>query len=220
MPGNNGNAAQKNSSHPEQKPTLSWSTPPNASPAPAAKSVAVVIKETKAKTAQPKASMNKMIGIFIGSVALLALVIAGVIWLGNRNPQPTSEQTGAAQTGIPSEQESPSSSGTAVSANGLSIPSPQAAGLQIAVASASVTSPTWVVIYENHNGQPGNALGAALFTPERRSGTIDLLRGTLPGQTYFAGEARDDGDHIFSLQRDPAVRDADGNPIWIEFQTR
>ena len=83
-----------------------------------------------------------------------------------------------------------------------------------------VSVPTWVVIYENYNGQPGNVLGAGLFVAGRTSGVVDLLRGTLPGQTYFAGESRDDGDHMYSMDNDPAVRDANGNPVWIKFETK
>ena len=102
----------------------------------------------------------------------------------------------------------------------LSIPSPQDPGLQVAVSRVAVSELTWVVVYENRGGQPGNALGAALFTSERQSGVVDLLRGTLPGQTYLAGQSRDDGDHIFSLDNDPPIRDEEGNPIFIEFRTR
>ena len=109
---------------------------------------------------------------------------------------------------------------TTMTNNSLVITSPQDAGLQVAVSNVTVSVPTWVVVYENHNGQPGNALGAALFTADRTSGVVDLLRGTLPGQTYIAGEAQDDGDHIFSMQNDPAVRDAQGNPVWVSFKTR
>jgi hypothetical protein len=86
-----------------------------------------------------------------------------------------------------------------------------------------VSQPTWVVIYEDHAGVPGNALGAALFLPQSgnaaQSGTVELLRGTLPGQTYFAGEALDDGDKVFSLASDKPVRDAQGNPVLVEFTT-
>lgn len=219
MPANNGNTVQKNGSNTEQKPTLSWSTPAHTSGA-AAKPVATIIKESKSSAAATaKTGNGKMAAIFIGSVAVLALVIGGFIWLGAKNPQ-TAATLPAGNSQPTANNDQSASAGTPVSIAGLTIPSPQSAGLQIGISSVSVTAPTWVVIYENHNGQPGNALGAALFTSERQSGVVELLRGTLPGQTYFAGEARDDGDHIFSLQNDPAVRDQNGNPLWLQFQTR
>lgn len=219
MPGNNGNTVEKGGSHGEQKPTLSWSTPAHTS-APAAKPVATVIKESKnAAVSKMKPSTRKMVAIFVGSIAALVVIIGGFIWLGAKNAQPIAGAPAQSQTGAPiGGQEVPAAA--PVSIGGLTIPSPQSAGLQVAVSNVSVSSPTWVVVYENHNGEPGNALGAALFTPERTSGAVELLRGTLPGQTYFAGEARDDGDHMFSLQNDPAVRDENGNPLWLQFQTR
>lgn len=102
----------------------------------------------------------------------------------------------------------------------LSIPSPQDPGFEVAVTHISVDIPTWVVIYEARGREPGNALGAALFTSERKSGAVILLRGTLPGQTYLAGQSRDDGDHIFSLDNDPPVRNTEGDPMFVEFRTR
>jgi hypothetical protein len=103
------------------------------------------------------------------------------------------------------------------------VSSPQAAGFAVAVSRVVVSQPTWVVVYEDHAGVPGNALGAELFLPQSgnaaQSGTVELLRGTLPGLTYLAGEALDDGDKIFSLNSDKPVRDAQGNPVLIEFTT-
>ena len=48
--------------------------------------------------------------------------------------------------------------------------------------------PTWVVVFENLGGKPGNALGAKMVFPGDTSGTVDLLRGTTAGQSYFVGE--------------------------------
>lgn len=115
-------------------------------------------------------------------------------------------------------------SGSAVGGTAaLSISSPQDAGLNVAVSHVRVSSPTWVVIYEDQNGNPGNVLGASLFFPASEggaeSGVVPLLRGTLPGQTYLAGEALDDGDHKFSLDTDKPVRDDKGNPVLVEFKT-
>ncbi len=101
----------------------------------------------------------------------------------------------------------------------LTIPSPQASGLNVAVSNAVVSQPTWVVVYESRAGQPGNVLGAQMFFPGTTSGAVSLLRGTLPGQTYFVGESVDDGDHIFSVDNDKPVRNADGSLMTVQFQT-
>jgi hypothetical protein len=129
------------------------------------------------------------------------------------NPSATATSSTQAMSGS-------AASNVSLADGSLSIPSPQTAGLEIAVSNVSVNVPTWVVIYENYNGQPGNVLGAGLFVPGRTSGAVDLLRGTLPGQTYFAGESRDDGDHMYSMANDPAVRDSNGNPVMLEFHTK
>lgn len=110
---------------------------------------------------------------------------------------------------------------TAASNADLTVPSPQDAGFQVAIANASVSAPTWVVVYDNVNGVPGGkALGAMVFFPTTRSGAIELLRGTLPGGKYFVGELLDDGDFVFSTQNDKPVRDAEGNPLWVSFETK
>ena len=92
--------------------------------------------------------------------------------------------------------------------------------MQVAVAAVDVSTPTWVVVYEDNNGVPGNVLGAGLFTSSNKSGVVELLRGTLPGQTYFVGESRDDGDRMYSMTNDPATRDQSGNPVLTTFQTK
>lgn len=96
----------------------------------------------------------------------------------------------------------------------------QSGGFAVAVSHIEVLEPTWAVIYEDAGGQPGNALGAGLFTPDRTSGTVHLLRGMLPGNTYYGVLHRDDGDRIFSLERDFPLRDNAGDPIMVAFMTQ
>src|SRR3989338_748980 len=101
----------------------------------------------------------------------------------------------------------------------LSIASPQSAGNSVAVARAVVSAPTWVVIYENNNGAPGYALGAALFFPGTSSGSVELLRATAAGKTYLAAEQLDNGDRRFSLKDDKFLSE-DGTPQWVTFEVR
>ena len=110
--------------------------------------------------------------------------------------------------------------GSTVGNEALVVPSPQDAGLSVMVTSTSVTSPTWVVVYESQNGVRGNALGAALFFPGGATKTINLLRATTPARTYFVGRHVDNGDKQFSLTNDKAVVNAAGNPVYVEFRTR
>ena len=95
----------------------------------------------------------------------------------------------------------------------------QSAGFSVMVASAEVADTSWVVIHEDRGGVPGNALGAARFINGTTSGTIELLRGTLSGHTYHGIVYKDDGDKIFSMERDVPLRDESGNPIGVTFKT-
>ncbi len=97
----------------------------------------------------------------------------------------------------------------------FSVMTPQKAGRSVAVR-AVVQTPTWVVVYESRNGTPGNVLGASLFFPERSTGTVELLRGTTAGQTYFVTKHRDNGDRRFSLHSD-ALLEEGGQAVWTTF---
>ncbi|MBY0473024.1 hypothetical protein K2Q00_01925 [Patescibacteria group bacterium] len=212
-----------------KKPQLSWAQPVSSIKPTQMKSSQnppIGSGETRTNSASaPARSDHTMRNLIIAIVAIL--VVMGIAWAitGNKkDSDAVSDTTPSKTAGKPSSAAvsgTPSSTAQASFPSGpLVITSPQNAGLEIAVSNVAVQVPTWVVIYENYNGQPGNVLGAALFTKDRSSGAVDLLRGTLPGQSYFAGEARDDGDHMFSMANDPATRDANGNPITLKFETK
>ena len=213
------NSGQKQNGQ-EKKAQLSWSQPISSMKPVASASVA---------SSATQAKSHAMRNLFIAVIAIL--VIGGVAWAVSGHKKSavvattddvvranssagTPKDSGAVNSGTSANTQAVFPSGPLV------ITSPQNSGLEVSVSNVVVQVPTWVVIYENYNGQPGNVLGAALFTSDRTSGVADLLRGTLPGQTYFAGEARDDGDHMFSMVNDPAVRDASGNPIVLKFETK
>ncbi len=227
MEGNNGNqGGQQNQSGQQQPSGLSWSQSSGSAPAVVAHK-APAAQPAKAVQPMQKNSNKKIIII----AAVVVVVAAAAVWgfSSSREERPletgstattTGESAPAPETAVGSAAIAPANTTAPVGGSAPTIPSPQSAGLQVAVSNISVSVPTWVVIYENHNGQPGNVLGAGLFVAGRNSGVVDLLRGTLPGQTYIAGEAQDDGDHMFSMQNDPAVRDTKGDPVWVEFKTR
>ncbi|MBY0294172.1 hypothetical protein K2Q08_02475 [Patescibacteria group bacterium] len=216
----------QNNQNNEKKPQLSWSQPitpvkPVQTSTPA---TATVTKNQKNQS--PEESHMKR-NLIIAAVAIL--VVAGIAWAVTSDKNSDVEGTPAgtvatstkpAATGSTSGTTATSNAQASFPSGALVISSPQNAGLTVAVSNITVQVPTWVVIYESYNGQPGNVLGAALFTSDRSSGVVDLLRGTSPGQSYFAGEARDDGDHMFSMINDPAIRDENGTPVTLTFQTK
>ncbi len=237
--GSNQNSGNQQNGQP--KPTLSWSQPVttntnggNKQPQP---------QNTQPRTSLPTTPATATSSNTPWIIAGVVIVIALIVWGFNSGRKGSDEAAGTATTTDSTELTDTSSTtptgttagisttttaqgsstGTPVTASaitGLTISSPQDSGLQVAVADVEVTSPTWVVVYEDTNNVPGNVLGAGLFTSDRKSGVVELLRGTLPGQTYFIGESRDDGDHMYSMTNDPATRDASGNPELTTFQTK
>ena len=195
---------------------LSWSQPkePNNAPrehkrplwekTPSSKESGVV---AVANTNAPKGS-NRTTLIFI------FLAVGGLILCGWYALSP------GGNTRVENDTNKTTPDSVSVVVGELTTPPMQDAGFTVSVAVAAVTSPVWVVVYENRNGGLGNALGAKLFFPESTDGSVNLLRGTISGQTYFVGQRRDNGDRVFSLEKDLPVLDQSGKPILVQFQTR
>ncbi len=199
MPENNGNNHKQGG--------LSWSTPAQST-MPVQKTV--VVPKVQVMPPSPSNSKKYIIMIVLG-------VIAGIIiawgWSVMSSPKEAALIDGK-NPGADTSSVTVTSSGL-----GLTIISPQIAGNSVAVAAVSVTSATWIVIYEDNNGKPGNALGAALFFPESTAGTVELLRGTTAGKSYLATEQVDNGDRKFSL-KDDQFRSVDGTPQWVTFEVK
>ena len=197
----------ENNSDNQKQGGLSWSTPAQ-NPLPAQKPAAAPKAQEPSKPASN--STKYIIMIVLG-------VIAGVViawgWSALRSPQ---EATSTADTNTGADT---STALISASGLGLTIASPQIAGNSVAVAKAVVFAPTWIVVYENNGGQPGNALGAALFFPENQGGTVELLRGTSAGKSYLATEQVDNGDRKFSLKDDQFLSE-DGVPQWVTFEVK
>lgn len=209
------NSGGNNNQGGEKKPQLTWTQPA----IPQAQSQKNTPVSTPADTKKPlyKTPMFRNAAISLLLIAVVGVVAATIVAKKDKQSAdtmlaaPSKTATSTDGTNILPSTQTPSGD--------LAIPSPQEAGLHVVVSKINVTVPTWIVVYENHNGQPGNVLGAALFMSNTSNSTIDLLRGTLPEQTYFVGKARDDGDRKYSLQNDPVVRDANGDPVLLQFKT-
>jgi hypothetical protein len=204
----------------QQKPTLSWSQPA-AKPAAASPAPVKNITSPVFVAAQDSSSnMGTYVGIFVAGIIIGALVGWGIT-SGKSGGSASATATSTAMTATSTTQGSTASAALAsatTDTNGnVSVPSPQTAGFAVAISKVVVSQPTWLVVYEDHAGVPGNAIGAGLFFAGQTSGTVELLRATLPGQSYFVGQSLDDGDKIFSLQNDKPVRDTQGNPLFTEF---
>ncbi|HVM73600.1 MAG TPA: hypothetical protein VMU13_01835 [Candidatus Paceibacterota bacterium] len=92
----------------------------------------------------------------------------------------------------------------------------QSAGDSVAIGSMSVTRKSWIAIKDSK----GSILGAAIFDVGATTGSVPLLRATIPGGQYEAVIYIDDGDHIFDLHKDMLVIAADGSPVSTAFNTK
>ena len=225
-----------------QKPTLSWSQPAAAKPAtapnantgvtnttPKPAAPATPVKSANVSASADSSNMGTYIGIFVAGLIIGALVGWGITSGKSGSTATVATSTSMATSSGNSAAAANSGSGTidlsgaTAGPNSVTLAAQQQAGFAVAVSKVIVTQPTWLVVYEDHNGVPGNAIGAGLFFSAsiggNTSGTIQLLRATLPGQSYFVGQSLDDGDKIFSLQNDKPVRDAQGNPLLTQFTT-
>lgn len=204
-----------------QKNGLSWSSPSPAS----SQKTAPASMVSSAKTGSPSSMNHSHTATYAGLV--VAGVVAGILigW-GITNMGDSSSTTGSATT---TPNTSTNTSGTVTTTTtgatgspaigsdpSLVILTPQAAGTEVVVTKTIVAEPTWVVVYESRNGAPGNILGAALFFPERQAGTVQLLRGTVAGQTYFVGKRTDDGDRKFSMDVDNPLLEG-GQSMLVQF---
>jgi len=188
----------------------------------------------KKNDAPKKSGSGRTAGIFISGVIVGLIIGWGWFSLGRddgkvattdtQNTSSTSETTTlpTTNTGSTGSTNTPTT-GTQVTTAGagaLTVASSQQAGVQVAVSNISVSVPTWVVVLDSVNGKPGNALGAQMFFAGEKSGTIELLRSTVAGKSYFVAEFIDNGDHIYSKQTDTQVTTVTGAPLLVEFTAR
>lgn len=216
----NNNQNQKPDHNAPKQGGLSWSMPSSQVATSTPQKPVVPLKQT-APSAAPVAqssSSAKYIGmIVVGVIAGVLLAWGFAAWRAapsgevssNGSTATTTNGLGVSTTTLPA----------AGSDASFSIMSPQAAGMSVAIAKVAVSAPTWIVIYENKDGVPGNALGAALFFPESKSGTVELLRGTTAGKSYLAVKQVDNGDRKFSLKGDQYLSE-NGEVRWVTFETR
>ncbi len=245
---NNQNQNKQNPQNSNQpKAGLSW-TQPTPAASTQNKSSSSSSKPVSTTAAQATDSTGRVIGIIVGIIVVFALAAWGIVALHKRSVSndvstatSTSETTGTTTEGNTtaetvtnpvaitpttptSEYEAkpvPATTQTAAAGSAsLDVAAVQEAGDQVAFSNLSVSEPTWVIVYENTDGQPGRILGAGLFFKGDTSGVVHLLRPTTSGQTYYVSAAIDNGDKSFAKADEKYVQDASGKQMWIKFSTR
>ncbi|MDB5224653.1 MAG: hypothetical protein JWO43_275 [Candidatus Adlerbacteria bacterium] len=157
---------------------------------------------------------TKVVAIFIGLVILLALIIWAVVAMraaNNGSTSATGSSTVVMTGGETSTTTTASGTGTA---GGVTLPATgtepsatsgdlvvgnQPAGNSVKVSGLTVSTPTWVVVYDENNGKPGNVIGAAMVFSGQSSVSVSLLRKTVSGHTYMVGlSSTNNGSHTYS----------------------
>jgi len=100
---------------------------------------------------------------------------------------------------------------------------PQAPGSVVNIDSVEISTDRWLVVHDNLDGQPGNILGARIFSSDQASGHINLLRATESGQSYLVliyavAERDEDQSRRFDSSRDLPLIDNSGALQAVEFQ--
>lgn len=232
----NQNGGQQNNQKPA--PQLSWSQPaslPQKGTVNNAQKNTFSAKGGAAAMPQKKGVSQGIVWSFIAGIIIGFLL--GWSWFGAKGSTPANN--GATDTSTPSVNDgsaaaapgsdttgSSSAAGTVeqgslTSSASVTVPSPQDAGMTVEVSSIAADAPVWAVVYEDNNGKPGNALGAARFPVGKTSGSIELLRTTLPNLTYFVGLTGDSADqHTFSTKGNTPLVDDSGNRILTQFTVK
>ena len=197
---------------------LSWSTP--VANAPVQKPVA---PQKAAPAAAAKSATGGTTSKYVSMVVVGVLAGVLIAWGYSSWRTPADSVTTGTATTTADTNAATTADTTGLPVIGsdaaLTIASPQRPGTSVAVEKAVVSTPTWVVVYENKDGKPGNALGAALFFPEGQSGTVELLRGTVSGRSYLAARQVDNGDRKFSLKDDQFLTEG-GKVVWVTFEVK
>ncbi len=224
---------------------LSWSSPQGtqgasaspllggtklaAQPAVAPKPTATT--STSRSRPMPEGTTTRTAGVFLAGMVVGALLMWGWSALTPSTTVPNNTNTTGSNTNITGGNTATnnSNSGAAVSSTSSAVSNTgeidvatQAAGSQVMVTDATVSAPTWLVVYELANGVPVRALGATMFFPEYngKGGIITLVRPTESNKTYFVGQSLDTGDHTFTPHKNKEVTDSNGSMVGTTFKTQ
>jgi len=162
-------------------------------------------------------------------IAILAFLVGfGSAWLwldrGISNDIQSGQLEGDA-TSTPTLGENPSGSidttNNIVTTGGDSVTvSDQKAGTEVVLSGVSFEKGGWVAIHEDDNGKLGKILGVQLFDAGKGVGIVELLRGTLPGNTYYAVLHNDNGDRAFDPKIDLPIIGTNNSLIMTTFKAQ
>ncbi len=202
------------------KSGLSWSTPTQQSEFKQPSLISNSPQKSLPPAAQKSTPVATYAAMIIGGIVVGILIAWGWSALrahsGSVTTTTSSSKTTSQNTSTSSRVEVAGGGTNMAQSDELTVPSPQQAGQSIVITQANIGEPTWVVVYEDRDGAPGNVLGAQLFFTSG-PGIVTLLRGTVAGQTYWVGTSVDDGDHKYTKTTDKPALNNDGTLQVVSF---
>ncbi len=102
-------------------------------------------------------------------------------------------------------------------------------GMQVLVQSVSFSTPGWIAIYTDNEGEPQSIIGAQYFMPGTHSNvSVEVFAGMTAGATYYAVLHSDDGatlasstaygSHPFDHTKDLPITKGDKTWVMAPFQ--
>ena len=156
----------------------------------------------------------------IAVLVLIILILGWQVFSGGTVKLPSTATTTSESTGgssMSGSNESGSMSGSSSSSGRVPVVAGgeesvsianQAAGMEVAVASVTLSQPGWIAVRDSN----GRTLGAAWFdTGTHTAVSVPLLRETTSGGSYQALLYVDNGDHQFDLSADTLITNSDGS---------
>jgi len=164
---------------------------------------------------------SKVIGALI--VGILIGFLSCYVWNDGKKNFRTKEKNvsvSEVNTTPPSESRNDASAVLVPEARAVITAEMQLAGDVVVVKEVTMPQSGWVVVHEVIDGSVANALGASRVDEGQYDlVTVELLRPTIPENTYVVTLYSDDGDKQFEIGMDTPIVGEDGKAIFREFQT-
>ena len=164
--------------------------------------------------------MNKLTYVVIGALVAGAAVATGIGYYSYNGQKEDASYYEEQFKDLNIEEAALPLQEHALSFNARIVVENQLPGLLVHIESLTLAKDQWVVIHEGTHGSPGAILGAGRFRAGMTSGTVELLRATEEGRTYYAMIHRDDGITGFDPKSDLPSSDDAGRAIMSSFMTK
>lgn len=128
-------------------------------------------------------------------------------------------RSGSLQKGGKAVVEKPSPNAFRIGSNSIYM-ADQLPGREVKVSFVSLEKDGFVVIHENKDGKPGQAIGVSSLLPAGETKNIlpiALSRQVLHGETFWVALHGDDGDGTFDPFKDSFLTDTLNQPVMMQF---